>query len=486
MKYLLLLLLACITGLVNARVPGHLCIISGQLTDVAATKTNSYISLYTATLYEEEKNTFLQSLISEKGIFRFSFYLPADKEIRLKYNSKDYFLILSPGDSGFIMLDPVTKSVNYSGDHAERNNQLQQLGRSMEEWLDKTTGAFSAPKGLKDDAYHDLRLEQLNTTRQQLSAYLAEKEITDAVLKEWAMAKLEYTAGFDLCIFPFLGKRNETLLDTDPYFQFVGQFESDNRDGSRFFSFKEYLKQLQTGLEIICNINKSYENSKPVQMEDLFAFYLPSLQRIKHPALRSKAITQLYANKLLSSTSAYYNGALKYIDSLYKYGDAAFLNSLPAIRMQAEAAAKTWQRCIDEFKASPQEKKELEELFATTKGKVVYMDFWFTNCAPCMRELPYYNNLIDKLAGKPVKFIFFGAYMEEKEWKDTREKLKLKGTHFLLSENQVAFFEKYFGLVSYPHHSILRKDQTIVKFAPGFSSGGNDEQIYNELYRLCF
>jgi hypothetical protein len=51
--------------------------------------------------------------------------------------------------------------------------------------------------------------------------------------------------------------------------------------------------------------------------------------------------------------------------------------------------------------------------------------------------------------------------MENEEWKKTIEKFKLKGSHYLLSKNQLAFFEKYFKVKSFPHHQLIKSDGKI-------------------------
>ena len=39
------------------------------------------------------------------------------------------------------------------------------------------------------------------------------------------------------------------------------------------------------------------------------------------------------------------------------------------------------------------------------KGKVVFLDFWATWCAPCVAGLPRVNALVDALKGEPVVFL---------------------------------------------------------------------------------
>ncbi len=39
------------------------------------------------------------------------------------------------------------------------------------------------------------------------------------------------------------------------------------------------------------------------------------------------------------------------------------------------------------------------------KGKVVVLEFWNTQCGPCIRAIPHLNNLVEKFSSKPVVFL---------------------------------------------------------------------------------
>ncbi|MFI5363075.1 MAG: TlpA family protein disulfide reductase [Elusimicrobiota bacterium] len=42
---------------------------------------------------------------------------------------------------------------------------------------------------------------------------------------------------------------------------------------------------------------------------------------------------------------------------------------------------------------------------AGLKGKVVYLEFWATWCAPCVAGIPHMNRLVDAFKGEPVVFL---------------------------------------------------------------------------------
>lgn len=75
-------------------------------------------------------------------------------------------------------------------------------------------------------------------------------------------------------------------------------------------------------------------------------------------------------------------------------------------------------------------KKEKFEL-GKMKGKVVVLNFWFTNCAPCIAEMPFLNKVVSEY--KSDKILFLSIANEDSE---TLEKfLKTKKFDFEVVPN---------------------------------------------------
>ncbi len=71
-------------------------------------------------------------------------------------------------------------------------------------------------------------------------------------------------------------------------------------------------------------------------------------------------------------------------------------------------------------------------------GKVVVLNFWFTKCEPCIKEMPYLNKLVTTFSGKDVAFISLAP--------EDPEKLK-------------AFFTKHpFAFKTIPNSETIRRD----------------------------
>jgi len=179
-------------------------------------------------------------------------------------------------------------------------------------------------------------------------------------------------------------------------------------------------------------------------------------------------------------TFAYYHNDRatpeKYRDSLRKYVSSDILE---LIETEEENENLNIRHLLKKYDISDEDKKELLDLYNNTAGKVIFHDFWFASCYPCMQEFPHYNDLISSNNGEEVVFIFYGVFMTENEWEKTIKKYELKGVHHLLTKDQLAFFQKYFGVKGFPHHQLVNAEGNIVNGSiPGIRSD-NLENINN-------
>jgi len=51
-------------------------------------------------------------------------------------------------------------------------------------------------------------------------------------------------------------------------------------------------------------------------------------------------------------------------------------------------------------------KEVIDSIKSQNKGKVIYLDYWATWCAPCKAEMPNSKKLMKELKGKDVSFIY--------------------------------------------------------------------------------
>jgi thiol-disulfide isomerase/thioredoxin len=93
------------------------------------------------------------------------------------------------------------------------------------------------------------------------------------------------------------------------------------------------------------------------------------------------------------------------------------------------------------------------------KGKPTLINFWFTNCTPCLEEMPILNEIKSKF-GKQVNFIAI-TFQDEKEVNTLLSYRDFDFTHLIDSRDYV----KKIGLSGYPKTLILDKN-LVVKSIP--------------------
>jgi peroxiredoxin len=113
------------------------------------------------------------------------------------------------------------------------------------------------------------------------------------------------------------------------------------------------------------------------------------------------------------------------------------------------------------------------------KGKVVVLNFWFTTCLPCLKEIPELNKLVENYNTDEVVFIGFA--------RDDKEKLE-------------AFFEKFgdfdynivpesylvadaYKVVGWPQSMIIDKEGRVFKSWAGLTENPADlsQQIQKQI-----
>jgi peroxiredoxin len=101
------------------------------------------------------------------------------------------------------------------------------------------------------------------------------------------------------------------------------------------------------------------------------------------------------------------------------------------------------------------------------KGKLVVLNFWFVNCAPCRAEMPDLNKLVDSYRGQDVVFLAIAL--------DTAEMIRsfLQESSFkyeIVPNGQAA--SDAFGVAVYPTHVLIDKAGRIAHFLTGSAERG--------------
>lgn len=127
----------------------------------------------------------------------------------------------------------------------------------------------------------------------------------------------------------------------------------------------------------------------------------------------------------------------------------------------------------------------LEDIMASKRGKVLYIDFWASWCMPCLKEIPYSIELKKKYGGSNVEFLYVSMDKSQADWEKGQEKFPQvfrSDNSYLMLNNFDAPFAKDFKLQFIPRYMLVDQRGRIVNTnAPRPSDGEALSKVLEEL-----
>lgn len=121
------------------------------------------------------------------------------------------------------------------------------------------------------------------------------------------------------------------------------------------------------------------------------------------------------------------------------------------------------------------------QLSALLKGKFTYIDVWATWCAPCCREIPFFDKLVEKQKNNPkVQFISISTDTNLNAWKAKLEKDKPSWPQYVLTPENYKTFATDWGIKGIPRFIMIDAEGFIFKADAPRPSNDEAEQIIIE------
>ena len=374
----------------------------------------------------------------------------------LKYGFKKSFVYLEPGVNISLILDVGKYEVKQSflGVNSKKNEYLNQhcvkfFTANME--LEETDFIASLEKTEKklwsslDSLSFDKEFVEKEKVRLHNLIYshlLSYPEYRNAIFNDRDYKCSEY---YYNCLDASF-KRNDAMLDVPGYIENIGN----------------YVAQIAQKDMVVFDFEGFVNNCMKLATD-----YIPEpslLQNFIHPIVME------------------YIGAagISKLDEFKEYYQKNLFSQIVIAELEKEG--KKWMKLS---KGEPAPDFEFQNLQGKTfrlkdfRGKYLFLDIWTTWCGPCRKQMPYLEQIKDKMKGKNIVFLTVSSDEDIQKWKDALKKMNLKGWQ-LHVDTKSTFYKDYLITVI-PRFILLDKEGRIFNASVSEPSNPKTLEFLNSL-----
>lgn len=369
----------------------------------------------------EFKTSFSLSDIAYLSIF----HSTANRSCNLKN------VIIEPGEDIVINFDAenFTNSLNFDGYASEKfkyhiENQQINLNQKSKEDINKELA---------------LRIELLEKYKNKLSTIYYKIQKAD-IIGQVNKAKLSLVSNDETLLLAEIKQQIDNLPpqdDTTARTQFFFQYFTD-------IKYRLYQDSLLKSSSVVSLNRKSFISQN---------------EKIFHPAFAEK----------LSGENIY-----RILEQELNGNDIkVFIQQFEDLYPESQYLTlfKKWN--VDDFMGKQAPLFEISDLYGKTiklgnlRGKVVYLDFWGSWCAPCILEMEPIKKVKEYFKNeKDIVFLYVGVDMMENNLKKVIEKEAITGLHGIIDPTKSTTVQRDYRVQSFPSHFVIDRNGVIVTSKP--------------------
>ena len=430
------------------------------------------------------------SALSITGAYRFEINIPRPTEFEIKDNNNKYItygMYVSPGDSlefNFEINDDI-KTISIDGKGHTFNAYL--MGFVDKFYLDSIMRETyrTSFKKLNTEEFtqfinkrKDNQLKFCKEYRNESDGfsdelfYIAVNEITF----KWAIDKLQY-----LWKHTYMNKiEGDVEVNTD-YYNFLAQIE---RIDTNLIWIPRYHRFILTKL------NRDYFNYRNARLntKDKTIVKKSKPQNLIKASLISNTLkginkSLVYALLINAELERSSSKTPRILDSLWNLYEPLIIDTSLATYLQNKIALFKYNF----YYAEPIDFSLIDINGDTVslsdyRGKLVYLDFWSTYCAPCIKEIPLSNKLQQKLKDENVVFLNISFDQSQEKSKKLIESKKWEGIHLIANNTgNDKYLKSQFNFNSFPHYAIINEQGIIVQLNANSPSNNAYQKIFSLL-----
>ncbi len=359
-------------------------------------------------LYKEDKREIRPN---GDGTFATDFRLTHGVSGEISYGNKFIEIFVEPGDNLDISFDAtdISQTISFAGKGENNNNYLKEMAlgfASQDEEL-RAKLQYATPKQFSSYLEREVKI------RQQFSdKYCKKIQLSEAFLPV-AKTNITYWRASNLLNYPYehplYNNQSAPMPVEANYYDFLEDLDINKKGG---LPAKNYIYFLQQYLDYLVLLP---ENKGKTQIE------------IAKKYFKDEAYYFIVA-KLLNSACRRGNlvEAGKAIQSFIEECPYDLYNNVLRFAYN-EAKGLVIGTKAPDFELTDINGKTVR--LSDFEGKVVYMDFWATWCAPCRRYLPHSQALPDNFPKDEVVFLYISLDDKKSDWENYVKSHGLHGTH---------------------------------------------------------
>lgn len=403
--------------------------------------------------------------IGENGAFTDTLDIDKDGFYEMYVGRERTEIYLEKGKNLSVTLDAnaFDETLTYTGDLGNINNFLAQKYLWNEQHLDYKE-LFS-----KDEASF---VAQLNTNQEQIDSLYRANNISNEKFREMLGVEDKYARAIMF----------ENYAEAHRYF-------SGNSDFNVSSTFYDELKDLNYADTLAFRNSAAYQSMLDAHFNRLVAEAVSENgsddQAIRYMNQVDKSLPDGYAkDKIMSSYLQFGMKPDENLETVF----TIYKNSNP----NQENLAKLTERynklkTITIGNPSPtfnfENHKGGYTSLESLKGKYVYIDVWATWCGPCLREIPFLQQIENDYHGKNVQFVSISIDepKDYNKWKTMVAEKALGGIQLMADNNWNSKFVKDYAILGIPRFILIDPQGNIVSADAPRPSDPELRTIFDEL-----
>ncbi len=355
----------------------------------------------------DDRETRLLARIDEDGTFAISFPLSTGTVTELVYGAEATTLWLEPGTELLVKFKAgdMGNTVRYKGTQAAENEYLADHDRDYvesETWQVLPYNIMYYEEGFAK--YLDRRLEH---ERVALAMFLTDNPESSTAFKDFAAADLDYAWANDRITYQDLREQvvnNEGRLQLSPsYYDFLRVTHLDAEGALRSPNYQTFLTNyLNWQMK-----ENGHSRANPTYFTECYNLAKEKLSGEVERVMLARVLRDSFKNGYVQQSTALFDDYRQNIDVAGKYVPL-LLPEFEATRYLALGAPAP-ELSLTTLKGDTVTLKKLQ-------GKLVYLTFWKTTSGVSLRDLPYQQDLVQRLNGKNVTFVNIAFDDDREAW----------------------------------------------------------------------